>query len=445
MTSPANSAPGGGLLRVVGRWEIVGLSVNGIVGSGIYLLPATAAALLGPVSPWAVLVAGMAVSLLVLCYAQAASYFDQPGGGYLYAREAFGPFIGFEVGFMIWLTPVVASAALANGLGLAVSALWPDAATPGGRTAVIVLALGILTLINLVGVRLGARTAVALTIAKMVPLLLFIGVGLFALDPERFTTTTMPGPGAIGEAALLLLFAFAGFENTPAGAGEFRNPRRDIPFALLMTILIVTLFYTGIQTVAVGTLPGLAESRTPLADAARLFGGHPLALLLTFGAVVSIFGSMGNMTLFGPRYLLAMARDGFGPAPLARIHPRWHTPAVAIVAQVMISLVLALTGTFAQLAVLSVIAALTNYLATAASLLVLTPRMAHRPGALALPGGRLIPAIAFLLALGLLVSAPRANLVAGGVAALVGAGLYLFRQPPRQPSTPTRTSESRPS
>lgn len=423
----------GRLLRVVSRWEIVGLSVNGIVGSGIYLLPATAAALLGPISPWAVLVAGFAVSLLVLCYAQAASYFDQPGGGYLYAREAFGPFVGFEVGFMIWLTPVVASAALANGLALAVSALWPGAATTLGRASVIVVALGTLTLINLLGVRLGARTAVVLTIAKMVPLLLFILVGLFFLDFTRFGAATSPGPGAIGEAALLLLFAFAGFENTPAGAGEFRNPRRDIPFALLTTILIVTLFYTGIQAVAVGTLPGLAESRAPLTDAARLFGGRPLALLLTIGAVVSIFGSMGNMTLFGPRYLFAMASDGFGPSPLARIHARWRTPAVAIIAQVTISLGLALTGSFAQLAVLSVIAALTNYLATAASLLVLTPRMVGRPGALALPGGRAIPVIALLLAFALLLSAPPANLRAGGVALLVGAAIYFFRQPPRHP------------
>lgn len=425
-------AAGAGLLRVVSRWQIVGLSVNGIVGSGIYLLPASAALLLGPLSLWAVALAGIAVSLLVLCYAQASSYFDQPGGGYLYAREAFGPFIGFEVGWMSWLTPVVASAALANGLALAVSALWSGAAVPGGRALVIVGGLGLLTVINLVGVRAGARTAVVLTIGKLVPLLLFIALGLGSVEPGRLAVAEWPVAGAVGQAALLLLFAFAGFENTSAGAGEYRNPRRDVPFALLTTILIVTLLYTAIQAVALGTLPGLAESRAPLAEAARLLGGEPLALVLTVGAVISIFGSLGNMTLFGPRYLFAMAADGFGPALLARVHPRWHTPAAAILVQAGIALTLALSGTFAQLALLSVIAALTNYLATAASLLVLQPRHAGRPGALALPGGRLIPLLAMVLALGLLASAPRVNLLAGGIALLVGAVLYRFRQPPRR-------------
>lgn len=427
------------LRRVVGRWQLVGLSVNGIVGSGIYLLPATAAGLLGPASPWAVLVAGFAVSLLVLCYAQAASYFDQPGGGYLYAKTAFGPFVGFEVGFMIWLTPVVASAALANGLALAMSALWPGAGTPVGRASVIVGALGALTVINVLSVRAGARAAVGLTIAKLVPLLLFLLFGALALDMEAFRGASWPAPAVLGEAALLLLFAFAGFENTPAGAGEFRDPRRDVPVALITTILIVTLLYAAIQTVALGTFPGLADSTTPLTDAARQIGGGRLAFVLTVGAVVSIFGSMGNMTLFGPRYLYAMAVDGFGPRALARIHQRWNTPAAAIITQAAISLALALSGTFRQLAVISVIAALVNYLATAAALIILTPRMGAREGALVLPGGRAIPLLAFALASALLASAPLAHLQAGGVALLVGAALYWFRQSPRvlQPASPT--------
>lgn len=435
-------APPAALRRIVGRWQIVGLSVNGIVGSGIYLLPALAAALLGPASPWAVLLAGLAVSLLVLCYAQAASYFDQPGGGYLYAKEAFGPFVGFEVGFMIWLTPVVASAALANGMAQATSVLWPGAATTLGRACLITGALGVLTAINVRGVRAGARTAVALTFAKLVPLVLFIGLGLFAIDGAVYRIAEWPTPSALGEAALLLLFAFAGFENTPAGAGEFRNPQRDIPFALITTILIVVLLYTGIQAVAVGTLPSLADSAAPLADAAGRFGGRSLALVLSVGAVVSIFGSMGNMTLFGPRYLFAMATDGFGPAVLAHVHPRWRTPAAAIVVQVTISFTLALSGTFAQLAVISVIAALSNYLATAAALLVLAPRYAKRAGALALPGGRLVPVLALLLASALLASAPAAHLLAGSVALLVGAVLYQFRQPPRPVVASSHKQES---
>src|SRR5688500_5408539 len=177
---PPDSAPT--MRRAVGRWQLYGLSINDVIGSGIYLLPAAAAALLGPASLWAVLLAGLAVSLLVLCYAQAASYFDQPGGGYLYAREAFGPFIGFEVGWMLLLTRISSAAALSNGLAEAVTHFWPDAASGAMRIAIVAGSLALLVAINVVGVRAAARTGVALSIAKVLPLLLFVAIGAWHVD-----------------------------------------------------------------------------------------------------------------------------------------------------------------------------------------------------------------------------------------------------------------------
>lgn len=426
----AAEPPRPALVRAISRWEIVGLSVNDVVGSGVYLLPAAAAALLGPTSVWAVILAGLAVGLLVLCFAEASSYFDEPGGAYLYTREAFGRFVGFEVGWMTWLARIASVASLVNGLALATAHLWPEVETGWPRALLITGSLLLLTWINVVGVKEGARTAVVLVIAKMLPLVLFIVAGVFFVDWSRVTAFEAPPRANLGEATLLLLFAYAGFENTPAAAGEYKNPQRDVPFALLTMILIITLLYTAVQVVALGTLPGLAASGSPLAEAAGVFLGDWGALLLTFGAIVSILGNVSNTTLMGPRYLFALADDGFGPRGLARVHPRYHTPANAIIIQSAIALVLALSGTFVQLAMLSIVARLATYIGTAAAVPVLRRRFGHRPGGFRLPGGPLIPIAALLLTGAFLASAQWQNLVAGAIALLVGALVYRSGQSP---------------
>ncbi len=425
------------LLRAVSRWEIVGLAINDVVGSGVYLLPAAAAALLGATSVWAVVLAGIAVALLVLCFAEASSYFDEPGGGYLYTREAFGRFIGFEVGWMTWLARVASVASLSNGLALATAFVWPAASSGMPRAVLITSTLALLTWINVVGVKAGARAAVVLTIAKIAPLVFFIVVGIWFVDWARVAAFEMPRPGTLGEAALLLLFAYAGFENTPAAAGEYRNPRRDVPFALLTMILILTILYTSVQLVALGTLPGLAESESPLAEAAGVFLGGWAALLMTVGAMISIAGNVGNTTLMGPRYLFAIANDGFGPHALSRIHPEYKTPANAIIVQSAVSLVLALTGSFVQLAMLSIIARLTTYIGTAAAVPILRKRFGDQPDAVRLPGGPTIPIAALLISFAFLASAQMRNLIAGAIALAVGIIIYMFRRPPRSSSVVT--------
>ena len=418
-----------GTLRAVSRWQIVGLSINDVIGSGIYLLPAAAAALLGPASLWAVLLAGLAVSLLVLCYAQAASYFDAPGGGYLYAREAFGPFIGFEVGWMLLLTRVATAAALANGLAEAVTHFWPAADAGWARVSIVTGSIALLVAINVVGVRAAANAGVLLAIGKLVPLALFVAIGVFHVDASLAAPNTAPLTAKpLAEAALLLLFAYAGFENLPAAAGEYRNPRRDVPFALLTMIATVTLVYVSVQWVALGTLPDLAQSSTPLAQAASRFSGEWLALLMTVGASISILGTSSNTVLMAPRYLLALSQDGYGPRWLGAIHPRFRTPAVSIVLIGAVSLALALSGSFVQLALLSVVSRLCTYLGTAGSVLVLRHRHGDRDGALRLPGGALIPVAAIVLSLALLASAQIANLIAAAIALAIGAVVCALRR-----------------
>ena len=426
MTNKNESPPK--LIRAVTRWQVVGLSINDVIGSGVYLLPAAAALLLGPMSIWAVLLAGFAVAILILCFAEAASYFDEPGGAYLYTKEAFGDFIGFEVGWMTWLARVTSVASLSVGFALAMGYLWPGATEGWGRAAVITSSLAILTWVNVIGVKEGAKMAVILTIAKSLPLILYIGIGVFFINGDLLVED-MPEVSftSLSEAVLLLLFAYCGFENTPGAAGEFKNPKRDIPFALLAMVALVTLIYTLVQLVAVGTLPGLAQSDSPLAESAAQFAGPGVAVILTVGAMISIFGNVGNSTLVGPRYLYALAQDGFGHKNLAKVHPRFHTPAVAIVVQSGIALVLALSGSFVELAMLSIIARLVTYAGTVAALPILRKRFGHRKSAFKLPGGNIIPFIALGLCCIFLISATVANLIAGTLALMVGAALYYFR------------------
>ena len=177
------TTPGSALRRVVPRWQIVALSLNDVIGSGVYLLPAAAAALLGPASLWAVLLAGFAVLMIVLCFAEAASRFDEPGGAYIYARSAFGAFIGFEVGWMTWLARISSVASLSVGFAQALGYVWPAVDGGPARSVAIVVPLLALTAVNVIGVRSGVRTAVFLVAAKLVPLLIFVGAA--AVSPRR--------------------------------------------------------------------------------------------------------------------------------------------------------------------------------------------------------------------------------------------------------------------
>lgn len=430
MTAPDTSSSA--LRRVVTRWELVGIAINDVIGSGVYLLPAAAAALLGPASVWAVLLAGGAVFLLVLCFAEAASHFEEAGSGYVYTREAFGPFIGFEVGWMTWLARVASVASLSNGFAQAMTFIWPGAESGITRVVMVALPLALLTWINIVGVKQGARAAAGFTIAKLVPLLVLVAFGIFAVNWDRIFPVPAPDVGNLGEAALLLLFAYAGFENTAAAAGEYKDPRRDVPFALLTMALVVTVVYTLVQVVALGTLPDLAARAegAPLADAAVVVLGAGAGLMMTAGAAISIGGNIGSTMLAGPRYLYALARDGFGPRALAGIHPRYHTPAAAILTQAVIAGILAFSGSFVQLAMLSVVARMSTYIGTAAAVPFLRRKFPRTAKTVVLPGGPLIPIAALILSAGLLASATRWNLIAGVVALAVGAVLYRFRRAP---------------
>jgi amino acid transporter len=360
----------------------------------------------------------------VLCFAEAGSLFDQPGGGYVYTRAAFGDFIGFEVGWMTWLARVSAAAGLSAGFAQALTTFWPAATGGPGRLIAIAIPIAALTVINVIGVKHGVRTAVVLTLCKLLPLLFLIAMSVTAVEWERILPIAATEPQALGAAAFLLLFAYAGFENTAAPAGEFTNPRRDIPFALLVMIASVTGLYSLVQLVALGTVPHLAEAQAPLADAGRAVAGSFGAALLGIGALLSILGTNNNTVLAGSRYLYALAHSGHFPAVFARVHPRFRTPWIALTAQTCVALPLALSGTFTELAALSVVARMATYIGTAAAIPVLRRRLTATPRTFRLPGGPAIPFATVVMCLALLSAATPQNLIAGTIALVVGAGVY---------------------
>jgi APA family basic amino acid/polyamine antiporter len=411
------------LVRAVGLAGLVAIAVNGVVGSGIFVLPSAVAAIAGRASPAAYLLAAVLMALVVACFAEAGSLFDETGGPYIYARRAFGPLLGFLVGWMFFLSRLAACAAIGNAFAAYLGYFWPAASRGAGRVAVLTISIALLAVLNIRGVRSGALAVNALTVAKMLPLVLFVVVGLFAVDPERFRLLDLPPLSSLKQASLLLVFAFGGFENANVLTEELKDPKRDLPIAILLAIATTALLYVLIQIVALGTLPNLASDSTPLASAAARFLGPLGAGLLTLGAVFSTIGNESGLILVGPRILYAFARAGQLPLAVARVHPRYQTPHVAVLVFVALAWLAAVSGSFVGLVAVSAIARLVFSVATCLAIPVLRRRLP--PGRFRVPGGLVIPLAATALSLWLLSGVDRAQATAGALALAAGLALYL--------------------
>lgn len=394
------------------------------------MLPATVASLLGPASPVAYIVAAFLIALIVLCFAEAGGMFEQTGGPYLYAREAFGSFVGFEVGWMFLLSRLAATSAIANACTLYLGYFWPQLAFGIGRAIALTALLWGLGLLNLFGVRHGARAVNFLTVVKLVPLLLFVGAGVFFVDSSRYQVLVLPELTPLRQASLALIFAFGGFENASVPTEEVKNPTRNLPIALIASIALTALLYIAIQIVALGTLPGLADDATPLASAGRVFLGPAGAVILTLAAVVSTTGSISAVALVGPRILYSLAEGGQLPRALARVHPRYRTPHIAVIVFALAAWLVALYGSFAQLVTVSAIARLLFSATTCLAVPILRRRMPDAARTFRVPGGVIIPALAAVISIWLLTGINKAQAIAGAGALLLGVVLYLFvRQP----------------
>jgi amino acid transporter len=415
------------LRRELGKWDLTAIGVNQVIGSAIFFLPSQVAAQIGGWSPLAFVAIGLASLLVALCFAEVGSRFERTGGPYLYTRAAFGRFVGFEVGWMQWVTRVTSQAGIANAIALAMGFYWPVFTTGAGRAvtiAVITLGLG---WINLRGIRVSAFAINFFTIAKLVPLALFIGVGVWFVDAGRLAPSGAVSLTQVSTAALLLIFAFGGYDVIGVPAGEAADPRRHLPFAFVATILVVTAVMTMAQIVAMGTLPNLPLSRTPLADASMLFIGAAGALLISAGSVVSMTGNNLGAVLTGSRMLFALAENGELPRWFAHVHPRYRTPSNAVVFSTLVALGLALSGSFVILAVASAVARLITYTgACAATLRLRSERFKDSvsPATFVIPGGPAVPVLAIAISLVILGGATRAQLLGGAAGLAAGAVLF---------------------
>jgi len=411
------------LRRELGKWDLTALGVNQVIGGAVFAVPATLAAALGSWSWLAIGVVGLLAMAVALNFAEAGSRFDGTGGPYLYTRAAFGRFISFEVGWVVWLVRVTSWASVVNVLVSALGFYWPAVTTGAARLVLITSVALIIMAINIRGIKQSSLVVNALTIAKLTPLAVFILVGLphvsvAALRPDAALTWDQ-----ISKTLLLLIFAFGGYEVIPVPAGEARDPRRGVPFAMITTIAIVTTVLTLAQIVALGTLPNLATSTTPLADAALIFMGTGGALLMTAGAAVSVAGNNMGAALSGSRSMFALAEQGDIPRIFGHIHSTYRTPDVAIIVTCLTTLTLALTGSFGQLAAVSAIGRLLVYSGTCASVLRLRRQ---GPAPFTIAGGPLVPIVALAVCVAMLAGATQDQLVRGGVALVVGAILFLI-------------------
>ncbi|HKQ98228.1 MAG TPA: APC family permease, partial [Candidatus Polarisedimenticolia bacterium] len=331
-------------------------------GGGIFRLPANVAASLHAQAPLAFVICGVAMGLIVICFAEAGKRVEMTGGPYAYVEVAFGPFAGYLAGILVWLLGCFAVAAVSTVLMDSVAALVPVLAGRPARAALLVGTFALFGAVNIAGVKQGTRLNTVATVAKLLPLLLLILAGAFAVRPEHLAWTEPVGAGTMARASILLIFAYSGVESALVPSGEIKDVRRTVPRAILVAMLSITGIYLAIQVVAQGVLGGeLATQATPLAAAAtRVFGPWGGTFLLV-GSIVSMFGYVSGMTLAVPRCLYAFARDGVLPKVFGRVHPRFRTPYVAIAVQSALVCLLALTNGFERLAILANLVTLLLY------------------------------------------------------------------------------------
>ncbi len=431
MTSPAAASPESSLVRALGVRQLTASIVNVTVGAGIFVLPAAVAAGLGSAAPAAYLVCAVAMALIVTSIALAGSRVSLTGGIYAYVEVAFGPYVGFLAGVLQWLMLWLTAGGLLSAFVDQVGLLVPGAGQGLPRAAIIVATVSLLALVNVRGVAIGARVIEGAVVAKLLPLVVFLAVGVFFVQPAALAWPGWPPGDKLGETVLLLIFAFVGIEVALVPSGEVRDPRRTVPRAIYLALGLTTALYLAIQAVAQGVLGAemAQHAEAPLAAAAGRFLGAGGRLLVLAGGAVSMFGYLCGDMLSSPRSLYAFGRDGFLPRALGRVHPSFHTPHVAIVVHAVTAALLATSSSFRYLALLSNVSVLTLYFLCCAAALRLVSRSApDGEPVFDLPGARVIPVVAMVVIAWILAHATRQEFAVLAATFVVASVIYGARR-----------------
>src|SRR5512132_1815063 len=419
------------LVRGIGIPALTANIVSSTIGAGIFVIPATVARGLGPAAPLAFVCCAVAMVLFVTCFAIAGSRVSLTGGLYAYVEVAFGRYGGFLAGMLYFLTARGAVAGVVNVLANSVALVVPFLGGPVMRIIVMFAVYGSLVLINIRGVREGAGAVTVITLAKLLPLLLFIGVGIFFIHPPNLTWSGWLSSKSLGDAVILLIFAFVGIEVALIPCGVVKNPARTVPRSAQLALVITTIIYLMIQLVAQGTLgPDLANHpAAPLAESAATFLGNLGRMILLTGASISAFGFVTSDILSSPRMIFAFGRDGALPQFFAHVHPRYRSPDVAIITYAVLAFALSISGTFERLAVLSNVAVLLMYLLCCAACWFLVQRDVRSDGdPFNFPGMKIVPALAILAILWILSYATAREFVVTGIVLALASIVYFARR-----------------
>ncbi|HEX4542042.1 MAG TPA: amino acid permease [Candidatus Acidoferrum sp.] len=388
-----------GLVRTIGRWSLVALIINTMIGASIFGLPSLIAARLGRLSPVGFFVAFAGIAVIAACMAEVASQFRETGGPYLYPRAAFGPFLAIQNGWLTWLTRIAAVSAVANLFITYLGEFIPAVTAPIPRAAVLTILIGFLAAVNYRGVAGGNQLSNFFTITKVSLLAFFVIAGLaaLALHPElRITSPIVHATSADWfEAVLLMMYSYGGFEAALIASGETRDARKDIPFALFTAIAATTLLYIAVQYLVIHTIPNAGASGAPVVDSARRFLPRLGVQIVAGGTLVSAYGYLSANMLHTPRITFAMGERGDFPAFFGKIHPLFRTPHVSIAIFALLLLIFSIAGDFRWNAMLSSVARLFVYGSVAAALPVLRRKQPLADG-FRMPAGILFAVLAIL-------------------------------------------------
>ena len=410
-----------------GLWSIVLLGINSIIGTGIFLLPNRAYALMGPSSLLILLFDAFLAGCLALCFAEVAGFFSRNGGPYLYAKAAFGDFVGYEVGVLKLVVTIIAWAAMAVGFATALGAAFPFFAGDTMKNLIAAVLIGGLTIMNIAGVKISKILNNIMTISKLVPLCVFIAVGLFFVNGSNFTpfVPTHMADGAFANAAITMFFAYTGFEAIAVAAEDFKDPKKDLPRGIILTMIIVTIIYMLVVGISIGILgPDLAVDKAPIQTAFGRAVGPIGAYFILIGTLFSMGGINLAESFIAPRACTSLAEDGMLPAFLNR-RTSWGTPWASSVVVAILSILLAWSGSFTTLAAISAVSRFTQYLPTVLSVIVFRRKWKDRERTYKIPGGIFVPVVAFLTSLWMLSNAKPMQLVWGLGGILVIAPYYL--------------------
>ena len=415
------------LIRGIGRWDLTAIVINCIIGAGIFGLPSKVQSLIGSYSLFAFVACAIIITFIILCHAEVASRFSSTGGAYLYAKEAFGRTFAFEVGWVYWIVRLTTFAANCNLFVTYLGFFLPSASDTAVRISIVAAVVIGLTAVNVIGVKQSAAMTNIFTFGKLLPLLLFIVVGIFFIQSGNFNFEAVPAYTSFSSAVLILIYAFVGFEIALIPAGEVKEPQKSYPFALFTALAAVAFVYILIQIVSIGTLPNLATSERPLADSANAFMGPIGAAIIVAGALISILGNLNVGVLGASRILYAMGERDQLPTGLARTHERFRTPWIALVVNGLIIFILTIQASFLTAVAIATITRLLVYATTCASLIIFRRRNDMPPAPFLVPFGIAAAVLSLALIAWLLTNVDfQKEGLPIIVAAVIGFVLYLL-------------------